>query len=219
MSNKKENIFIQSMRISLIIVLIMVIFFLIIQYLSITNDPDSISKFSALFTAISSLSIVATMCVYLWQKKERENEINIKIKLCKEALLDEKEKIKKLYSDAIAIANILNSYDKGCVYVRLRAMSFTFIFEKEEEPKSIIIYESYRMTLLSISNQLIDLDTKLYRKSKVWIKRYDIFVRNLEALFLEKNTSSPRKDKLINHKRFGERLIERLEEINNKINK
>lgn len=68
MSVNKEYQIVNLMRVTLFIAFILVVLFMILKFLW-DSEVDSIAKFSAFFTTISSLGIVVTICGYIWQKK------------------------------------------------------------------------------------------------------------------------------------------------------
>ncbi len=69
MSVNKEYQIVNLMRATLSIMLCLVILFMILKFLW-DSESDSVTKFSAFFTAISSLGILATIGVYFWQKND-----------------------------------------------------------------------------------------------------------------------------------------------------
>ena len=79
MSVNKEYQIVNLMRSTLSIILWLVVLFLIIKFLC-DSESDSVAKFSAFFTSISSLGIAATIWVYHKQvtikKEDEERELN-----------------------------------------------------------------------------------------------------------------------------------------------
>ncbi|KKY70292.1 hypothetical protein OA40_02520 [Morganella morganii] len=72
MSVNKEYQIVNLMRYSLSIIFIILILFLTINFLWDAKS-DQVSKFSAFFTALSSLGIIVTILIYLYQKEEKLN--------------------------------------------------------------------------------------------------------------------------------------------------
>ncbi|CDK68176.1 hypothetical protein ACOJ84_001617 [Morganella morganii] len=74
MSANKEYQIVDLMRLTLSIIFGLVVLFLILKFLW-DSEVDSVTRFSAFFTAISSLGILATIGVYFWQRKDNESQI------------------------------------------------------------------------------------------------------------------------------------------------
>ncbi|MGJ7243305.1 hypothetical protein ABMZ73_12090 [Morganella morganii] len=73
MSVNKEYQIVNLMRVTLSIIFCLVILFMIMKFLW-DSESDSVTRFSAFFTAISSLGILATIGVYLWQKNDNNKK-------------------------------------------------------------------------------------------------------------------------------------------------
>ena len=86
MSVNKEYQIVNLMRVTLSIIFWLVVLFLIMRFLW-DSGSDSVAKFSAFFTSISSLGIAATIWVYFRQssikKEDEERELNSNIVIYK----------------------------------------------------------------------------------------------------------------------------------------
>lgn len=228
MSNKKEDIFIQSMRISFVIILIMVIFFPIIQYIYITDEPNSISKFSALFTFISSMGIAVGFIVYALQKNDKKKEFNQKFKHYCNVISEEKEKIIELYKKLEEIEkNLKEIKDEKLEYItlRFRKDAYTFIIKKSnyEDKKlhSFFINSTIIQMMSQTCNDSLKISHDLYLPLKKLIDETITLERRLYAVFLRFDAINEKTDnigekerrKMLKYELFTKRT-ERLKKIN-----
>lgn len=172
MSNKKENIFIEAMRISFMIILIMVIFFPIIQYIYIIDEPNSISKFSAFFTFLSAISIIFAAISFIKDKRKENHLKEIREK-------EEKQKIKKIYNGITKEINKINDLinknknesiginnyyfpDKQTEKENFEPLfqKNTFIFKGEKIAHLIILIDIKQLSILT--EKSLDIDYSLY---------------------------------------------------------
>lgn len=153
MSVNKEYQIVNLMRVTLFIIISFVIFFIMIEFIYVSN-AEQISKFSAFFSAISSLGIAVTIVIYFLQKRNSELESERKNKKIADSykmiLVKHAHELRNIIKKLINLNEECKSTKYSHVHFTLGHNIYAFLLSSADKSQYKVI-SMFKLDLMTIS--------------------------------------------------------------------
>ncbi|MBG2880083.1 hypothetical protein I4902_12480 [Proteus alimentorum] len=176
-----------------------------VGYSTINSKDKSLYDYiMAIFSFLSASGIFVAAIIYFHQRSDAQKEHKKMIEYYYGVIKKEKENLLKYYKKLILIKGRIEQKKYINFYIRSRKDSYTFIFyiKGREKPKLYTFFINNHMISIinSICSESIKLDIRLYSPLKALVDETIKLDRRLHALFINYETSQPKKTKIIDSK-------------------